>query len=213
FLTILLAFCIFAFVIRRLREERREVARRVSTDIQVRELRALASQDSLTGLANRRTLLAALTAATDGPISSGSKHALFLIDLNNFKRVNDLYGHAIGDRVLKVVAERFRTATRPNDILARLGGDEFAVLSYNIDRQTAEALGHRFLATLENEIRVGSPSHQIGASVGASLIADDGTTVEEIMHCADLAMYRAKGQDRPSIVFFEPDKMHPRQIA
>jgi diguanylate cyclase (GGDEF)-like protein len=212
FLTVLLALCIFAFVIRRLREERRDVVRHVVTRNQMRELRTLALQDSLTGLANRRALLSALTAATAPPADS-RKHAFFLIDLNDFKRVNDLHGHALGDRVLQVVAERFRTAARPSDLLARLGGDEFAVLSYNVDRDTAHAIGLRFIATLANEIRVGGHSHEIGASIGVALIPDDGTTAEEIIHNADLAMYRAKGQDRPSLVFSEPTANHPRQIA
>lgn len=155
-----------AFVLRRFREERRDIARHVATKIQVRELRALASEDALTGLANRRALLAALTAATASPPVDGQQHAFFLIDLNDFKRVNDLHGHALGDRVLQVVTQRFRTAARPSDILARLGGDEFAVLSYNVDRDTAYSIGLRFIATLETEIRVGGHSHQIGASVG-----------------------------------------------
>ena len=94
FLTILLALCIFAFVIRRLREQRYGVVRRVVSKNQTRELRALALQDSLTGLANRRAMLRGLTAAT-AP-SDGRKHAFFLIDLNDFKRVNDLHGHALG---------------------------------------------------------------------------------------------------------------------
>jgi diguanylate cyclase (GGDEF)-like protein len=213
FLTVLLALCIFAFVIRRLREERRDVVRHVVTKNQVRELKTLALQDSLTGLANRRALLSSLTAATASPSSDGGKHAFFLIDLNDFKHVNDLHGHALGDRVLQVVAERFRTAARPSDLLARLGGDEFAVLSYNVDRDAAHAIGLRFIATLESEIRAGGHSHKIGASVGAALIPNDGTTVEEIIHNADLAMYRAKGQDLSSLVFFEPTASHPRQIA
>ena len=170
-------------------------------------------QDSLTGLANRRALLSALTAATASSPTDGRKHAFFLIDLNDFKRVNDLHGHALGDRVLQVVAERFRTAARPSDLLARLGGDEFAVLSYNVDRDAAYAIGLRFIATLESEIRVGGHSHEIGASVGAALIPDDGTTAEEIIHNADLAMYRAKGHDQTSLVFFESAEDHPRQIA
>lgn len=214
FLTILLAFCIFAFAISRLREERREVARRVSTDLQVRELRALASQDSLTGLANRRALLAALTTATDTLPPGNRKHALFLIDLNDFKCVNDRHGHAIGDRVLEVVAERFRTATRPSDLLARLGGDEFAVLSYNVDKSTAHTIGQRLITALESEISVAGHSHQIGASVGSSLFPDDGATVEEIMRTADLAMYRAKGQDRSSLVFFQhAETSAPNRLA
>ena len=152
-----------------------------------------------------------MTAAT-AP-SDGRKHAFFLIDLNDFKRVNDLHGHALGDRVLQVVAERFRTAARPSDLLARLGGDEFAVLSYDVDRETAHAIGHRFIATLASEIRVGEHLHEIGASIGAALIPDHGTTAEEIIHNADLAMYRAKGQDRSSLAFSEPTASHPRQIA
>ena len=211
FLTILLALCIFAFVIRRLREQRHAVARRVITKNQTRELRALALQDSLTGLANRRAMLSGLTAAT-AP-SDGRKHAFFLIDLNDFKRVNDLHGHALGDRVLQVVAERFRTAARPSDLLARLGGDEFAVLSYDVDRDAAYKIGRRFIETLHSEIRAGGHSHEIGASIGVALIPDHGTTAEEIIHNADLAMYRAKGQDRPSLVFSEPTASHPRQIA
>jgi len=213
FLTVLLALCIFAFVIRRLREQRNAIARLVVTKNQTRELRALALQDSLTGLPNRRAMLSGLAAVTASSPSDVRKHAFFLIDLNDFKRVNDLHGHALGDRVLQVVAERFRTAARPSDLLARLGGDEFAVLSYDVDRDTARAIGLRFIATLASEIRAGGHSHEIGASIGAALIPDDGTTAEEIIHNADLAMYRAKGQDRPSLLFSEPAASHPRQIA
>jgi diguanylate cyclase (GGDEF)-like protein len=183
------------------------------TKNQLRELRALALQDSLTGLPNRRALLSALTTATASPPSDSRKHAFFLIDLNDFKHVNDLHGHALGDQVLQVVAERFRTVARPSDLLARLGGDEFAVLSYTVDRDTAYAIGLRFIAALESEIQVGGHSHEIGASVGAALIPDNGTTAEGIIHKADLAMYRAKGQDRPSLLFFEPTANYPRQIA
>ena len=170
-------------------------------------------QDSLTALPNRRALLRALTAATASSFSDGRKHTFFLIDLNDFKAVNDLHGHSLGDRVLQVIAERFRTVTRPSDLLARLGGDEFAVLSYNVDRDIADSVGLRFIATLEGEIQVGGHSHKIGASIGAASMPSDGTTAEAIIHRADLAMYRAKGQDRPSLVFSEPTANHPRQIA
>ena len=213
FLTILLALCLFAFGVRRLREERRDVARHAAAKHQVRELKRLASQDSLTGLANRHVLLRALTAATASPPFDGSKHVLFLIDLNDFKQVNDLHGHPIGDSVLKIITERFRTVTRPSDLLAQLGGDEFAVLSYNVDRDTAHTIGLRFITTLESDIHVGGHSHKVGASIGAALIPDDGISAEAIVHSADLAMYRAKGQDQSSLVFFEPGPSHPRQIA
>lgn len=213
FLTVLLALCIFAFVIRRLREEKHDVARRVATKTQVRRLKTIASQDSLTGLANRRVLLSSLTSAIATSCSDGRKHAFFLIDLNGFKRVNDLRGHPIGDRILQVVAERFRAIARPSDLLARIGGDEFGLLSYDIDRDIARTIGLRFIATLEREIQVGGHLHEMSASVGATMIPDDGTTADEIIHNADLAMYRAKGDDQTSLVFFEPPASHPRQIA
>lgn len=212
-LTTLLAFCIFVFVIRRVREEKHGVARRVAAKIQIRRLKQMASQDSLTGLANRHVLLSSLTSAIATSCSDSRKHAFFLIDLNDFKRVNDLQGHSIGDRVLQVVAERFRAVARPSDLLVRIGGDEFGLLSYDVDRGTARTIGLRFIATLKREIQVGGRLHAINASVGATMIPDDGTTADEIIHNADLAMYRAKGDDQTSLVFFEPHTSHPRQIA
>ena len=115
--------------------------------------------------------------------------------------------------VLQVVAERFQTVRRPSDLLARLGGDEFALLSYNVDRDTARAIGLRLIASLKSEIRIGGQSHQIGAAVGAAMIPDDGTTSKEIIHNADLAMYRAKTQDHSSLVFCRPADVKPRQRA
>ena len=213
FLTCLLAICIFAFVVRRLGHERRDVARRTAARTQVRELKAMALEDVLTGLANRRALLSALSAVTVPPPAAAHRHVLFLIDLNDFKRVNDLHGHTLGDRVLQVVAQRFRKAARPTDLLARLGGDEFAVLSYDLDRDAALAVGLRFIATLDSEIIVGGHAHDVGASIGVALIPDDGSTAEDIIHKADLAMYRAKSRDHSSLEFFEPDGLCSRPGA
>jgi diguanylate cyclase (GGDEF)-like protein len=213
FLTALLGVGICAFIVRRLHEERRDIARRLALDLEVRELRQQALQDPLTSLPNRRAMLSALANATAGPRSDGHRHAFFLLDLNEFKRVNDLHGHAVGDRVLQVVVERFRAAARPSDVLARLGGDEFAVLSYDVDKEAASAIGHRFIATLQRHIMVEGTSHNVGVSVGATLIPDDGITAQEILCNADLAMYRAKDNDQSSLVFFEPASTHPAQIA
>jgi diguanylate cyclase (GGDEF)-like protein len=212
FLTVLLALCLVAFVLRRLAEEKRDVARDAATNIELRNLRALASEDPLTGLANRRALVSALTAAAPA-FSDGRKHALFLIDLDHFKRINDRYGHSLGDRVLQVVAERLRTVTRPSDLLARLGGDEFAVLSYDVDRDFALEVGLRFVEALDREIFVGGHSFRIGISIGAAVIPDDGTAAEEIIENADLAMYAAKRQPTSSLVFFEPTASYPQRIA
>ena len=114
----------------------------------------------MTDLATRRVILDALEAVTTAPSSVGRRHAFFLIDLDDFKRVNDLHGHALGDRVLQIIAERFRTVTRPSDLLARLGGDEFALLCYDVDRDTALAIARRLIASLEGDIRTGRQSYR-----------------------------------------------------
>jgi diguanylate cyclase (GGDEF)-like protein len=132
-------------------------------------------------------MLEALTTATSSPDSDGRNHAFFLIDLNNFKQINDLHGHACGDRVLQIIAQRLREGTRPNDLLARLGGDEFALLCYDVDRDAASAIAHRFIASLEGEIQAEGHSHVIGASIGAVLMPDGGANAEEVIRHADLA--------------------------
>jgi diguanylate cyclase (GGDEF)-like protein len=202
FLTVLLAICIFVFILRRLYEERRDAVLQAAAKSRLREFRAQASRDSLTNLANRRSMLKALTAATASSPLEGRKHAFFLIDLDRFKRVNDLHGHPVGDEVLRVVAQRILRAVRPSDLLARLGGDEFALLCYDVDRETASVIAFRFLQSLESDIRVGNNSYKIGASIGVALIPDDGANTDEVIHHADLAMYRAKAEDRSSVAFF-----------
>ena len=212
FLTSLLALCIFAFVLRRLSEGRRDVARDVAAKIELGRLQALASEDPLTGLANRRTLVAALNAATSASWARET-HALFMIDLNHFKQVNDRYGHSLGDRVLQVIANRLRGATRPVDLLARLGGDEFAVLSYDIDRDLAWDIGLRFVEAVEREIVVAGHAFNIDVSIGAALIPDDATATDEVLENADLAMYAAKTDPSSSLVFFEPGAKYPQRLA
>jgi diguanylate cyclase (GGDEF)-like protein len=202
-LTALLGFGIVGFIIRRLREERSDIARRLALDLEIRELREQALQDPLTGLPNRRAMMTALAQATAGPRSDGRRHAFFVLDLNEFKCINDRYGHAEGDRVLQVVVERLRKAARPSDLLARLGGDEFGLIAYDVDRNAAHPIGYRFITALERDMWVEGHAHNVGVSVGATLIPDDGVTVQEILHNADLAMYRAKAQGRSALAFFD----------
>ncbi len=203
-LAVLFALCIYVFVARRLNEERCDEANEFQLEREMRELRELAMQDPLTRLPNRRVLLTALEAATANCGPGCPKHAFFLLDLNEFKRVNDLHGHAVGDQVLQVVVERLRRVARPNDLLARLGGDEFAVLSYDVDRPTALAIGTRFAAALESNVSVGARTHNVGVAVGGALFPEDGVTSETILHKADLAMYRAKEQQGSALAFFDP---------
>jgi diguanylate cyclase (GGDEF)-like protein len=198
------AVCAWLFIARRLGEARSDAADPEALAWEMRQLRELASRDPLTSLPNRRVLLEALDAATKLPPSGGRSHAIFLLDLNGFKGVNDRYGHAAGDEVLQAVVGRFSSAARSNDIFARLGGDEFAVLSCNVDEETARAIGDRFIAALDDEIRAGGATHAVGVSIGAALYPHDGDTVEKILRHADVAMYRAKSQPQSSLVFFNP---------
>jgi len=197
-LTVLLAICIAVFIYRRIHEQRSDGARRAAVEDEMRELRDQAMRDPLTDLANRRAILGRLNELEE----DGRSHAFFLLDLNDFKGVNDRFGHTAGDNVLQVVAERFKRATRPSDLLARLGGDEFAILAYDVDRAGAEAVGTRFIGTLENRIWVDGVGHDIGVSAGAVLIPRDGVAAAEILANADVAMYRAKAAERSTLVFF-----------
>ncbi len=212
FLTMLLVAGIVLFILRRLREERADHARAFALELEMRDLRQQATHDTLTGLPNRRAMLAALTEATAGPRSDKHRHAFFLLDLNDFKRVNDCSGHAVGDRVLQIVVERFRAAARPTDMLARLGGDEFAVLSYDVDRHAALAIGKRFIAALQSDIQAEGHAHDVGVAIGAALIPGDGVTAPEILRNADLAMYRAKKAEQSALEFFAPAGKSQRRI-
>lgn len=203
-IAVLFAACFLVFVARRRREERTDEAYQERFEREMRELRELAMQDPLTKLPNRRVLLAALNAATADCAARQQRHAFFLMDLNGFKRVNDAYGHAVGDEVLQIVVERFRRVARPDDLLARLGGDEFAVLSCNVDREDAWAIGARFAAALRGAVNTEGHSHDIGVAIGAALIPEHGDSGDAILRHADLAMYRAKADTGSSLAFFDP---------
>ena len=146
-------------------------------------------------------MLAKLAEAT-GPHSDGHRHTFFLLDLNEFKRVNAVHGHAVGDRVLQLMVERFKSASRPSDMLARLGGDEFAVLVYDVGRESAYAIGQRFISALKTEVWVEGNPHSVGVSIGVTLIPEDGVTTQEILRNADIAMYRAKEAGASALEFF-----------
>lgn len=204
-LTALLGAGIFAFVLRRMHEERRDMEQRLRTEFELRENRALALQDPLTELPNRRAIKAALDASIAVAASDGKALAFYLLDLNGFKRVNDEEGHATGDAVLKAVANKFRTVARAGDLVARLGGDEFAVLAAGVEsRQEASDIGQRFVAALDNPVVMGSRSYALGVAIGVAFHPQDGTTADELMHRADLAMYGAKATRRSELRFFTP---------
>lgn len=152
-----------------------------------------ALHDPLTGLANRALLMQTLNGALKGANRMSDQVGLLLIDLNGFKQVNDTYGHATGDAVLREVAQRFTAAVRQIDLVARLGGDEFAVVLAGVqDSEAATATAWRLLAGLKEPMLIDGAAIPVGASIGVAMAPADGHDADELLRLADAAMYRAK---------------------
>lgn len=165
----------------------------------------LAYHDPLTRLANRASLGIRLAHAIALSARRRSRLALHIIDLDGFKEVNDSFGHAAGDELLRQVAARFVEVVRASDILARLGGDEFAVVQVDLhDADDAASLARRLLGCFAEPFLVEGQAVHAGASIGVALYPDDASDPETLMRKADLAMYRAKGAGRQDFAFFVP---------
>jgi diguanylate cyclase len=172
-----------------------------SVQEQQQRLKHQASHDALTGLPNRFRFADQVTAAlADGRAGT----AVLLIDLDDFKAINDTLGHTIGDEVVIAVAERLRTATRGDEVVARLGGDEFAVLLRGVPGDAAAVAANRLLGLLARP--VGTSGHQllVHASAGVAQAAP-GDDVHALLRNAEIAMYSAKEQGKSGFVRFSPD--------
>jgi diguanylate cyclase (GGDEF)-like protein len=156
-----------------------------------RAMTRVARQDPLTGLANRAHLLDAGRAA----LAVGG--AVFFIDVDRFKEVNDRGGHAVGDQLLVRLADRLRRHLEdvPDAVVGRLGGDEFAAVLPELDRETAATVGRRLLEALVDEVDVGRRTVRVSASIGLAMAAP-GSLFEEVLQDADAAMYVAKARGR-----------------
>jgi len=165
------------------------------TDRKAKEekMESIASSDPLTGVLNRRGFEreAAQRLSRSSDDASG---ALLFIDLNDFKKINDEYGHAAGDQLLKISVGRLQQSLRSNDIIGRLGGDEFVVLVPDADPQVAESMAIRLTSTLEQSYRIAGRDLVCAASIGLALYPDHANTLTGLMRAADAAMYRAKAR-------------------
>ncbi|UTW09879.1 putative bifunctional diguanylate cyclase/phosphodiesterase [Pseudomonas benzenivorans] len=188
----------------------------INTDITQRklneqEVNRLAFYDQLTGLANRRLLLDRLQHTLSGSARSLSTSAVILIDLDNFKVLNDTLGHDRGDTLLQQVALRLTDCVRDSDTVARLGGDEFVVLLEDLDEAPAEAvvqaqaIGEKILGALNISYQLDGYEHHSTPSIGIALFQGPLSTADDIMKRADLAMYRAKAAGRNTLRFFDPE--------
>jgi diguanylate cyclase (GGDEF)-like protein/PAS domain S-box-containing protein len=158
-----------------------------------------AVHDPLTGLANRILLSDNLAKALSRSDREGTATGLLYVDLDNFKQVNDVSGHATGDAVLAEVGGRLRTVVRPTDTVARVGGDEFVVLCEDIDEDSAMALGRRLLDAVSAPVQGGPVRHELSASIGIALGRSDA---EALLRHADEAAYRAKANGRGRVELF-----------
>lgn len=168
----------------------------------------LAFFDTLTGLPNRVLFGDRIrqTLATARRYSRG--FAVMYVDLDNFKDVNDTFGHAAGDRVLKAVADRLMLTLRESDTIARFGGDEFVVLQPVVNGPADAAdLGRKIVEAMQTDTLIGGETHPVRVTVGIALYPEDATTMEALMDCADSALYRAKRAGRNRWMFYNDESL------
>jgi diguanylate cyclase (GGDEF)-like protein/PAS domain S-box-containing protein len=166
----------------------------------------MAHHDGLTNLANRELYQERLREALEQSQPGHKRVAVLCVDLDLFKNVNDSFGHPMGDRLLKMVAERLKSEVRGNNLVARLGGDEFAViLASDVSPNEASDYAARLIKVLSASYDIDGIEVVIGASIGIALSPGDGETCEELMRNADMALYRVKSDGGGVHRFFEKE--------
>ena len=180
------------------------------------QIRTLAYYDSLTGLPNRLLFLDQVRASLSRALRRGDKMALLVLDLDNFKRINDSLGHDAGDQVLRAVGTRLRDTVRPYDgmsresdahvasSVARMGGDEFLMTVCDLTgAEQAAAVASRLLDALRAPITLAGGAVQVSASIGISVFPDDGDEFDTVLKHADIALYHAKEAGRNTFAFYD----------
>jgi diguanylate cyclase (GGDEF)-like protein len=163
----------------------------------------MALHDGLTGLPNRVLLNERLEHAL-ARVERGDMVAVHILDLDHFKQVNDTLGHAVGDKLLQMVSERLKAQVRETDTIARMGGDEFAIVQVSLSQAAdATAQADRIITALSEPYLIDAHHVVTGTSVGISIAPTDGTSADQLIKNADLALYRAKSDGRNTFRFFE----------
>jgi diguanylate cyclase (GGDEF)-like protein/PAS domain S-box-containing protein len=164
----------------------------------------LAYHDALTGLPNRMRLEDQLNAVW-ADLNNQREGALLYVDLDRFKQANDTYGHAVGDELLRKVADRLQRVIRPNDLVARLGGDEFAIVLRDVGNSDLSLMvGMRIVRSISNPFEIDGNSIEIGASVGICPVTSESKDLAQVVWRADAALYQAKAEGRNRCAFYTP---------
>lgn len=174
----------------------------------------LADTDPLTGLLNRRAFLTSAEAMAAATERRGDAFSILLVDIDNFKTVNDTYGHAVGDEVLKAVVERTQQSLRDGDLLGRWGGEELVAALSEVDQYDATAPGERLCARMTGEpVTVPSlaASIPVTVSVGITISTRPAGRLEALIGCADAALYRAKHSGRNCVRLEVDGQCYPHQ--
>jgi diguanylate cyclase (GGDEF)-like protein len=166
------------------------------------ELEYLAFNDPLTGVSNRRLLVQRLEAALKRVEQHGNSFALILIDCDNLKTVNDQMGHDAGDELLRELCDRIRKCISKGDVLARLGGDEFALLLESEDDIGANKIVEQITGTMRKPWRIKNKELSITVSIGVHVV-DSFKSIDETLHGADQALYKAKFTGKNKVSFYE----------
>jgi diguanylate cyclase (GGDEF)-like protein len=168
----------------------------------------LANHDQLTGLANRKLLQMRLEAAIRHAEQEKNKVAVFMVDVDNFKHINDSLGHAIGDTVLKIIAKRLTSSVRDTDTVARVGGDEFVIVLPKFkDIGDVERCGEKIVKAVDKPIILEDQTINITISAGFCLYPDSGLKASDLLRNADTAMYSVKSTGRNGLRIFD-DAIH-----
>ena len=169
------------------------------------KLKYIASHDALTNLYNRREFEAYLNRSISNMQRDKGSFALFIIDIDNFKTINDTLGHLQGDKYLKELSDKLSALTRTGDIVSRIGGDEYALITGKIKTSSSvKKLADRMVKKLNVSMNVDGKSLVVTVSIGIAVYPQDGQTTEELMKNADLAMYSAKKSGKNDYRFYEP---------
>jgi diguanylate cyclase (GGDEF)-like protein/PAS domain S-box-containing protein len=197
-----------------------QVEKLIGTQLDVTEARQAeqrvleaAQHDSLTGLPNRALVFEYASHLLAGVRRNPRRGAFLFIDLDRFKPINDLYGHGVGDRLLREVATRLVGCVRDEDLVGRLGGDEFVIMLPHIGGQQATTVALHVLDALSRPIDVDGHELVISASVGISYFPEHGMDVDGLIHAADLAMYQAKQGGRAGYHVYTPALSHTADAA